>query len=108
MVMPKERGISDVQILFSKTIEQCRQLGARGGRTFARNLRLRRSQAQLQPQVLLPDPPAETAHEASLLLDSQFPWLVDAFTPRPLPRYCVRRSQPVSLPSPEPVSPATL
>ena len=28
-----------MDILFRKTIEQCRQLGARGGRAHARNLR---------------------------------------------------------------------
>ena len=34
-----------MQIFFNKTIEECRQLGARGGRAYARNLRLRQSQA---------------------------------------------------------------
>jgi hypothetical protein len=83
-----------MQILFSKTIEECRQLGARGGRAFARNQRLRKSPSQTPPPALLPDPPAETAHQASLLLDAQFPWLVGAFAPRPHAHRCCRRSQP--------------
>jgi hypothetical protein len=86
-----------MQILFSKTIEECRQLGARGGRAFARNQRLRKSQTQTPRPALLPDPPAETAHQASLLLDAQFPWLVGAFAPRPHTRRCGRRSQPAVL-----------
>ena len=72
-----------MQILFTKTIEQCRQLGARGGRAYARNLRLRRSQASLPPVAPLPAPPAETVHQASLRLDAQFPWLAGAYARRP-------------------------
>jgi hypothetical protein len=72
-----------MQILFNKTIEQCRQLGARGGRAHARNLRLRQSQAPVYTVNEIPGPPSETAHEASLLLDAQFPWLAAAFAPRP-------------------------
>ena len=68
-----------MQILFSKTMEQCRQLGARGGRAYARNLRLRQLQAQVQPVAQLPELPSETAHEASLRLDAQFPWLAGSF-----------------------------
>jgi hypothetical protein len=56
-----------MDILFRKTIEECRQLGARGGRAHARNLRLRKFQAQVQPVAEIPGPPSETAHEASLL-----------------------------------------
>jgi hypothetical protein len=72
-----------MQILFNKTIEQCRQLGARGGRAHARNRRLRKSPAPVQPVAQLPDLPSETAHEASLRLDVQFPWLAAAFARRP-------------------------
>jgi hypothetical protein len=72
-----------MQILFNKTLEQCRQLGARGGRAHARNLRLRQSQPPLQPGAEIPGPPSETAHEASLRLDAQFPWLAAAFAPGP-------------------------
>jgi hypothetical protein len=34
----KQRSFSTMQILFNKTLEQCRQLGARGGRAYGRNL----------------------------------------------------------------------
>ena len=72
-----------MQILFNKTIEQCRQLGARGGRAYARNLRLRQSQASLPPVAQLPAPPSDTVHQASLRLDAQFPWLAAASVRRP-------------------------
>lgn len=71
-----------MQILFNKTLEQCRQLGARGGRAFARNQRLRKSQPPVPTLATLPTPPWETAHQASLLLDAQFPWLAGASTRR--------------------------
>ena len=71
-----------MEILFRKTIEQCRQLGARGGRAHARNLRLRRPQAAVPPVAEIPGPPSETAHQASLRLDAQFPWLAAAFARR--------------------------
>ena len=81
-----------MDILFNKTLEQCRHLGARGGRAHARNLRLRPSQAQHPPVAQLPALPSETAHQASLLLDTQFPWLAAAFAPRPIgARSCQRR-----------------
>ena len=67
-----------MQILFNKTIEQCRQLGARGGSAFARNQRLRKSQTPVPPVAPLPTPPLETVCQASLRLDAQFPWLVEA------------------------------
>ena len=75
-----------MDILFRKTIEQCRQLGARGGRAHARNLRLRKFQAPVQPVAQTPGPPSETAHQASLRLDAQFPWLAAAFARRPTRR----------------------
>ena len=40
-----------MDILFNQTIQQCRLSGARGGRAFARNLRLRRLQAPVPPAV---------------------------------------------------------
>ena len=70
-----------MDILFRKTIEQCRQLGARGGRAHARNL-LRKPQVPLPPVAETPGPPSETAHQASLRLDAQFPWLAAAFARR--------------------------
>ena len=66
-----------MQILFDKTIDQCRIMGARGGRARARNLRVRR----LQPAPKMPvamAPRLETAEEAIALLDRQFPWLIGA------------------------------
>ena len=65
-------------ILFNKSPEQCRQLGAQGGRAFARNQRLRRLARPASP-VTGPatphDPMQETAAQAIATLDAQFPWL---------------------------------
>jgi len=73
-------------VLFSETIAKNRRNGARGGRAFARNLRLRKSLAAPPPAPVVSDEiPPETAHEASLLLDRQFPWLANAFAPRRRP-----------------------
>jgi len=69
----------------NKTIEQCRAIGARGGRRSARNRRLR---CMAQPPVpICQKPEPETAHEASMLLDQKFPWLRGAerrSTPHPV------------------------
>jgi hypothetical protein len=78
----KQRSFSTMQILFNKTIEQCRQLGARGGRAYGRNVRLRRSQTPVPPVAQPPAPLTETVHQASLRLDAQFPWLAGASTRR--------------------------
>ena len=72
-----------MQILFNKTIEECRKLGALGGRAYGRNLRIRRSQGPIPPVAQLPAPPSQTAHQASLRLDAQCPWLAGAFARRP-------------------------
>jgi hypothetical protein len=72
-------------VLFNQTTPQNRRNGARGGRTFARNLRLRKlltPPPPPPPPAPLAEPVPEMAHEASLLLDRQFPWLAGAFTPR--------------------------
>jgi hypothetical protein len=82
VMLTKQRSFSNVQILFNKTLEQCRQLGARGGRAFARNQRLRKSQTPIPPVASLPTPPLETVHQASLRLDAQFSWLAGASTRR--------------------------
>jgi hypothetical protein len=61
-------------ILFNKTPEQLRRLGARGGRISGRN---RRARCALMP----PPPPAspgearETTVAAIARLDALFPWL---------------------------------
>jgi hypothetical protein len=54
-----------------------------GGRAYARNLRLRKPQVPLRPVAEIPGPPSQTAHQASLHLDAQFPWLAAAFVHRP-------------------------
>src|SRR5580658_5909917 len=80
----KQRSFSTMQILFNKTIEQCRQLGARGGRAYGRNRRLRQSQAPIPPVVQLPPPPSETVHQACLRLDPIMAWPAVNDLPVPL------------------------
>jgi hypothetical protein len=65
-------NISDMQILFNKTIEECRQLGARGGRACGRNEHLRKAQTP-PPAPSIPPPPAETARQASCCWTRNFP-----------------------------------
>jgi hypothetical protein len=64
-------------ILFNKSPLQLRLIGARGGRAFGRNQRLRRA---LLPTTLPDALPRRatlvpTTAEAIALLDAQFPWL---------------------------------
>ena len=63
-------------LLFNKSPEQLRRLGACGGKANARNQRARRAlvTAPLQP---VPPRPArrQTATQAITVLDAQFPWL---------------------------------
>ena len=67
---------NDYQILFNKSLQQCRQLGACGGRAYGRNRRLRRLLHGQHPPILgKPDRSLETAAEAIAALDAQFPWL---------------------------------
>lgn len=63
-----------------KTIAECRAIGRYGGRTRARNLRLRRLQttASQEPAQRLAAA-EETATEASAILDRRFPWLRNAW-----------------------------
>ena len=61
-------------ILFNKSPEQLRQIGARGGRAQARNRR-HRLLAQAAPVPPVVDPVAETAAIAVATLDARFPWL---------------------------------
>src|SRR6202050_1618718 len=63
-------------ILFNKSLEQARRLGARGGKAHACNQRARRARmpAPLPTLPLLP-PPRETTAQAIAVLDAQFPWL---------------------------------
>jgi hypothetical protein len=63
-------------ILFNKTLEQARRLGARGGRAYACNQRARRARMPAPlPTVPLRLAPRETTAEAIAVLDAQFPWL---------------------------------
>ena len=72
-------------LLFNQSPEQLRRIGARGGNAQARNQRARRqAPAQVTPQTLaVIHPLAETAAQASRVLDAQFPWLRGAEKRRP-------------------------
>jgi hypothetical protein len=72
------RNSSHPYILFNKTPEELRLLGARGGKISGRNHRARRA-------LMPPSPPAtpraearETTVAAIATLDAQFPWLRNA------------------------------
>ena len=83
-----------MQILFNKTIDQCRIMGARGGRARVRNLRVRRLKAA--PRLAeLSVPRLETAAEAIALLDRQFPWLIGAEESRPSQGASIREAHAV-------------
>jgi len=69
-------------ILFNKSPEQLRRQGACGGRTYGRNQRARRALLPTLPPVAPPRTlPRETAADAILALDAQFPWLHRAEKP---------------------------
>ena len=65
--------------LFNKTIEQLRQIGARGGRAHGRNWRVRQRAVQEaaanQPVTEPLVHAVETTAQAIAALDAQFPWL---------------------------------
>jgi hypothetical protein len=84
-----------MQILFNKTIDQCRMIGVRGGRARARNLRMRKLQAAPKT-ARVPLPRLETAAEANALLDRQFPWLIGAEKSRWPKRVGIREARAVS------------
>jgi hypothetical protein len=66
-------------ILFNKSLEQTRRLGARGGRVYARNQRIRRARMPAHvPTLPLRLAPRETTAQAIAILDLQFPWLCGA------------------------------
>jgi hypothetical protein len=70
----------NAHILFNKSLEQSRRLGAWGGRTYGRNQRLRRALVQVLPPAARPQTilRAKTAAEAIRALDTRFPWLAGA------------------------------
>src|SRR5438105_15146091 len=78
----KERGVTHYPyILFNKSPEQLRRLGAWGGKANARNQRARRALVPTPLQPVPPRPiPGETATQAITVLDAQFPWLRGAET----------------------------
>ena len=67
-------------ILFHKTPQQLRLIGARGGKAFGRNERARRALLPASvPTLPPPAPPGQTtAAEAVAMLDARFPWLQGA------------------------------
>src|ERR1700724_2098217 len=63
-------------ILFNKSPLQLRLIGARGGRAFGRNQRIRRALLPAPPDAVPRRAPLlPTTAEAIALLDAQFPWL---------------------------------
>jgi hypothetical protein len=67
---------------FNMTLTACRAAGARGGRRSARSRRLRALPQPFVAAASHPEPELETAHQASLLLDAQFPHLRNAWARR--------------------------
>jgi hypothetical protein len=75
-VVPEHTMTEYPYILFNKSPEQLRQLGASGGRANARNQRARRALIATLPEAVPPPAlPQQTTAEAIHLLDAQFPWL---------------------------------
>jgi len=62
-----------------KTIDQCRAIGARGGRRSGLVRRARRLAQIAEATASLSVTLSETAHEASMLIDDQFPHLRNAW-----------------------------
>src|SRR5712692_11109290 len=79
----KERGVTPYPyILFNKSPEQLRRVGACGGRAYGRNQRARCARVPTpRPAVPPRAVPRETAAEAIHVLDAQFPWLSGAEQP---------------------------
>src|ERR1035441_6303417 len=84
MWCPETTMADPTYILFNKTLEQARRLGACGGRAHACNQRARRARMPAPlPTVPLRLAPRETTAQASAVLDAQFPWLRGAEKRRP-------------------------
>jgi hypothetical protein len=75
--------MTHIPYLFNQTIEQMRRIGARGGKTHARNWRAsQRAAGGGQRETLMPAaPPLETTTQAMAVLDAQFAWLRGAEKP---------------------------
>jgi hypothetical protein len=81
--------MNDIPILFGKTIDDLRHIGALGGRAHARNCRARQKARLVTSSAPIPasiPPTQETTAEAVATLDAQFGWL------RGAERRCERRS----------------
>ena len=66
-------------ILFNKTTDQLRRIGARGGKISGRNHRARRAlMLKSRPPVTPVTRPCESTVAAIAMLDAQFPWLRNA------------------------------
>jgi len=79
-VMPEDTMTQYPYILFNKSPEQLRRQGARGGRAYGRNQRIRRALLSHDDKTSMRSTPPcvasqETAAKAIHLLDTQFPWL---------------------------------
>jgi hypothetical protein len=62
---------------YQKTIDQCRAIGARGGRRAARNRRLRQA-SQARETRAITEPDQETTAAAIASIDRLCPWLAGA------------------------------
>ena len=82
MWCPEDTMTQYPYILFNKSPEQLRRLGARGGRAYGRNQRVRRTLAPTPPEAVPSRAaPQETAAKSIQLLDARFPWLRGAEKP---------------------------
>jgi hypothetical protein len=73
----KDTMNSNSYILFNKSHEQVRLLGACGGRTFARNQKVRQRALVARPQPPMRSLPTLCipVAESIAVLDARFPWL---------------------------------
>ena len=74
--------MNDPHILFNKSLEQLRRLGARGGKAYGRNHRARRLLMPTPPVTPPRVAPPETTAEAIAVLDAKFGWLRGAESSR--------------------------
>ena len=72
----RKTHMTDHLYTFNKSPEQLRRLGARGGRAYGYNQKVRRPRLPTSlPTAPIPVAPRETTAEAIAVLDAQFPWL---------------------------------
>jgi hypothetical protein len=76
VVWPEDTMADYSHILFNKSPLQLRLLGARGGRAYGRNQRLRRALLPASSEAIpRRAAPQETTAKAIAALETQFPWL---------------------------------